>query len=85
MKGDVSLEKIREFDFKFDLDFHQEFSEARGLLLILCHERVNNLGQNRNALVLGWRQIWTFMIKISSLDAQTSANKVSMFKLTIDE
>ena len=26
MKGDVSFgQKIREFDFKFDLDYHQEF------------------------------------------------------------
>ena len=39
MKGNVSLgEKIREFDFKFDLNFHQEFSEARGFLPVLRYD-----------------------------------------------
>ena len=32
MKRDVSLGKNREFDFEFDLDFHQEFFRSTRLL-----------------------------------------------------
>ena len=33
MKGDVSLgKKIREFDFKLDFDFHQEFFRSTRFL-----------------------------------------------------
>ena len=32
MKGDVSLEEIHEFDFKFDLNFHEEIFQSTRLL-----------------------------------------------------
>ena len=89
MKGDVSLgKKIRDFDFKLDLVFHQEF--FRSTRFLACTRRfhnkcINNLGQNPKALVYGWRQILTLMIKISSFNAQISANKLSFFELTIEE
>ena len=34
MKRDVSLTKNREFDFKCNLDFHQEF--FRSMMLLAC-------------------------------------------------
>ena len=39
MKGDVSLgKKIREFDFKPDLDFHQDFFRSYCLYFALIQE-----------------------------------------------
>ena len=93
MKGDVSLGKkfVNLISSSIWISI-KNFSEARGFLLVLrsgtgdsTTSTSSNLGQNPKALVYGWRQILTLMVKISSFNASLSANKVSFFKLTIEE
>ena len=43
------------------------------------------LRQNPKALLWKWRQNWTFNIKIPTLNAPISTNKVFIFKLTIED
>ena len=46
-------------------------------------QRVGNLGQNPTALVLRWRQSWSFKFNIFIVNALISINKVSVAMLTI--
>ena len=48
-------------------------------------QRVGSLGQNPQALVWKWRQNSTFDIKIPTVNAPESTNKVFVFKLTIED
>ena len=41
--------------------------------------------QNPKALVWRWKQIWTVKINISTLNISRLKNKVSIFKLTIED
>ena len=49
------------------------------------NKRVNSVGQNPTALVWRWRQVQTFEIKMSTLNAPISPNKVSIFEVTIED
>ena len=48
-------------------------------------QRVCSIGQNLKALVWRWREIWTFKINISTLNAPMSTNMLFIFKLTIED
>ena len=77
---------------KLSLDFYSNiFLSTRPNARILLSfprfpiQRVCSLGQNPQALVWKWRQNCTFKINVPTVNGPASTNKVSIFKLTIED